>query len=69
MPSAASVLVSETLQTAVNEIAALRLVSYTGARADLGEDDVRNIRNTIIDLALLLAQATGNDLPEAEAIL
>jgi hypothetical protein len=61
--------VTETLQTAANEIAALRLMSYTGGQADLGEDDVRNIRNTIIDLALLLSQATGVQLPEAEVLL
>jgi hypothetical protein len=68
-PTAATTAVTETLQTAVDEIAALRLLSYTGGQADLGENEIRNLRNTLIDLALLLSQATGVQLPEAEVIL
>lgn len=61
--------VTETLQTAVDEIAALRLMSYTGGQADIGEDEIRRLRNTLMDLAILLARATGQPLPEAEVIL
>lgn len=57
------------LQAAVNEVEALRLMSYTGGQPDLREEDVRGIRDVIIDLTLLLAERTGEPLPEAEMIL
>lgn len=57
------------LQAAVNEVEALRLLSYTGGCADLREEDVRGIRDVLIDLTLLLAERTGEPLPHAEAIL
>lgn len=67
--SSTTTAVTETLQTAVDEIAALRLMSYTGGQADLGENEINRLCNTLMDLAILLSRTTGQPLPEPEVIL
>jgi hypothetical protein len=67
--AAAGVDVPEALQAAVDEVEALRLMSYTGGQPDLTVDDVGKIRKLVVDLASRLSAATGVPIPETGDIL
>jgi hypothetical protein len=62
------------LQRAADEYMALSLMSYSGTSwggmvADLNEDDVRQIRLLVLELATALSEECGVPIPAAELVL